>query len=388
MRNSLRSPSGLYVSIVVIAAVILFVLPSPLSAQTDNDPPVLTGVTIEPGAIDTTTESKTVDVTVSAADDPSGSGLGYAVVQFTTPSGGWGGQAACSFVSGSFEDTCTGTLTVGRFVEPGVWTARVHLAGVVGGLTYTSDDLAGLGFDHQLEVTSVPDTTQPVLTGVTIEPGTVDTTSESQTVEVTVSATDDPSGSGLGYAIVMFATPSGGWGGQVFCSFVSGSFEGTCTGTLTVGRFVEPGWWTARVHLAGVVDAQNYPNVELIGLGFDHQLLVANAGIDVMPGNPDNRLNTSRGGRIAVAVLSSPTFDAPARVNTASLTFGRTGDEPSLISCTPNGVDTNRDRLADLLCFFGADAAGFQVGDTNGVLKGLLTDNSPIAGFDPVRILR
>lgn len=89
---------------------------------------------------------------------------------------------------------------------------------------------------------------------------------------------------------------------------------------------------------------------------------------------------SSRGdGRVSVAVLSTASFDAPTEIDPQSLTFGRTGDEASLASCRVR--DVNHDAIQDLICQFRTEAAGFQSGDTLGILKGKKLNGSPIAGI-------
>jgi hypothetical protein len=91
---------------------------------------------------------------------------------------------------------------------------------------------------------------------------------------------------------------------------------------------------------------------------------------------------------IPVAILSTPEFDAPTMVDRASLTFGSTGDEPSLASCNRSGSDVNSDGLLDLVCHFQTQSTGFQMGNTEGILKGVTLDGIAIQGTDIVRILR
>jgi hypothetical protein len=88
---------------------------------------------------------------------------------------------------------------------------------------------------------------------------------------------------------------------------------------------------------------------------------------------------------IPVAILSTDEFDAPEMVDIDSLTFGRTGDEPSLVFCS-GAEDVNGDGLQDVVCHFYTDDIGFQWGDTEGVLKGMTKDGMPIQGSDSVRI--
>lgn len=109
--------------------------------------------------------------------------------------------------------------------------------------------------------------------------------------------------------------------------------------------------------------------------------------IDIKPGGFPNSINPRNRGVIPVAILSSPTFDAPSAVDRTSLTFGRTGDEQSLGFCSPTPQDANGDPLPDLICHFETDQTGFQPGDTKGTLKGKTVGNLPFIGIDSVRIL-
>jgi len=112
-----------------------------------------------------------------------------------------------------------------------------------------------------------------------------------------------------------------------------------------------------------------------------------NVSIDIKPGSFPNSINPKSRGRIPVAILSTVDFDAPSEVDPLSLTFGRTGDEPSLAFCNASPEDVNGDGLLDLVCHFTTQQTGFQTGDTEGVLKGKTVDATPIEGRDSVRIV-
>jgi hypothetical protein len=110
--------------------------------------------------------------------------------------------------------------------------------------------------------------------------------------------------------------------------------------------------------------------------------------IDVKPNTTRNRICLGPHGKVRVAVLSSPTFDART-VLPSSLTFGKTGNEASLVRCkAPTHV--NRDRRADLLCVFSIPATGLALGDTEAVLKGTIGTGptaTHIIGYDVVNVL-
>lgn len=107
--------------------------------------------------------------------------------------------------------------------------------------------------------------------------------------------------------------------------------------------------------------------------------------IDIKPGSFPNSINPRSKGKIPVAILSTPDFDGPAVVDLASLTFGRSGDEHSLVMV---GVeDVNGDGLLDIVAHFDTLRSAFQTGDEVGYLKGLTLYGIPILGTDSVRIL-
>ena len=110
-------------------------------------------------------------------------------------------------------------------------------------------------------------------------------------------------------------------------------------------------------------------------------------GMDIKPGGSDNNVNLKSGGKIRVAVISTPGFDATTVVDELSVSFGRTGDEQSLVDCDKPHKDVNGDGVDDLLCHFDTAATGFVEGDTEGVLKGRTVDGTPIEGRDSVRIV-
>lgn len=110
--------------------------------------------------------------------------------------------------------------------------------------------------------------------------------------------------------------------------------------------------------------------------------------IDIKPGSDPNSINPKSKGTIPVAILSAPDFDAPTRLDKSSLTFGRTGNEMSLAFCNKSPEDVNGDGLLDQVCHFNTNKAGFQPGDTEGILKGKTTDGIEIIGKDSVRIVK
>ena len=108
--------------------------------------------------------------------------------------------------------------------------------------------------------------------------------------------------------------------------------------------------------------------------------------IDIKPGSMPNSINRQSRGKVPVAILSSPTFNAPVEVDATSLTFGRTGTETSFAFCS-GPEDLNGDGLLDMACHFNTESTGFLLGDTQGVLEGRTLLGGAIKGADSVRIV-
>ncbi len=109
--------------------------------------------------------------------------------------------------------------------------------------------------------------------------------------------------------------------------------------------------------------------------------------IDIRPGDPTNVINPKAKGKIPVALLSSAVFNALTDIDRTSLTFGATGDEPSLAYCDATGTDVNGDGLRDLTCHFHTATAGFGPGDTQGVLKARSVQGVTTKATDAVTIV-
>lgn len=88
-----------------------------------------------------------------------------------------------------------------------------------------------------------------------------------------------------------------------------------------------------------------------------------------------------------MAILSTTAFNAVTQVEIASLTFGATGDEPSLAFCDTGGEDVNGDGLLDLVCHFETQRSGFLLNSTTAVLKGRSIANVPISGAAAVTVV-
>jgi pre-peptidase len=109
--------------------------------------------------------------------------------------------------------------------------------------------------------------------------------------------------------------------------------------------------------------------------------------IDIRPRHPGvTKIWANTDGKIAVALLSSSSFDA-LKVDRTSITFGADGNEASLIRCHSEGIYVNRDRFKDLVCLFDRKKAGFEVGDLEGVVKGTV-DGKRFEGHAPLKVVQ
>jgi hypothetical protein len=104
--------------------------------------------------------------------------------------------------------------------------------------------------------------------------------------------------------------------------------------------------------------------------------------VDIKPGSSTNPINLQSTGVIAVAILSTATFDA-STVNPASVTFG-----PSEATSTQNSLeDVNGDGRLDLVLHFRTQQTGIQLGDTQACLVGQTRSGTAIEGCDHIHIV-
>jgi Tol biopolymer transport system component len=108
--------------------------------------------------------------------------------------------------------------------------------------------------------------------------------------------------------------------------------------------------------------------------------------IDIRPRKTPNRINPKSNGKVEVAILSTPTFDATKAVVQSSLIFGATGSEATLQDCRKDYKDVNRDGRPDLICRFSPRNAGFQAASTVGVLRFDDAQGNSYEGRDSITI--
>jgi hypothetical protein len=110
---------------------------------------------------------------------------------------------------------------------------------------YTTNELAALGFPTTLQVTSVTDSTPPVLSGLTLSPLSVNTVLGSASISGVVQASD--TGTGVKQAVVALFSPSGAQ--RVDCVTAvlppgTANASATCSGLFP--QYSESGSWEVR----------------------------------------------------------------------------------------------------------------------------------------------
>lgn len=195
----------------------------------DTTPPTLLGASFSPPAINTSAGPQSITVSLQVADSQSGAvfsnSLPCVVNTYLSRVGTsatdslelWGDNF--TLVSGTAQNgVWQATLTMPRY-SGGNWelTSVCLSDAVTNHVSLTSTQLAAMGINPVLTDSSTPsDTTPPTLTGLSFAPTVVDTSSSSQNVTVTLSASDDISGVFFGlfnsyyyYIEAEFESPSG-----------------------------------------------------------------------------------------------------------------------------------------------------------------------------------
>lgn len=201
------------------------------------------------------------------------------------------------------------------------------------------------------------------------------------TVVGTVRANDPDAGDTLRFAI------TGGTGSSAFAI-------DSATGGITVADEDQLDFETTRSFTltVQVTDAAGESDTTTVVINLTDQDETAQVAIDIKPGDGDNTINIKSGGKFALAILSSATFNA-LDVDVDSLRFGRTGTEDSLSRHPRHGIrhsyeDVNGDGRLDLVVYVEIRETGFKPGDTLGILTGRTSNGDVFQAMDEVNIKR
>ena len=106
-------------------------------------------------------------------------------------------------------------------------------------------------------------------------------------------------------------------------------------------------------------------------------------GIDIMPGSTINPIKLQRWGKLPLAILSGPTFDAPTIVDVNTIEFA--GSNSFAIG---RSQDVNRDGLLDMVLHFRTKDLNLTLEDTEACLTGATLEGQKFIGCDDVRIIK
>ena len=150
--------------------------------------------------------------------------------------------------------------------------------------------------------------------------------------------------------------------------------------STTLAYYYPPGAWFVFM-LNGYMDAY-YKSDSLYVWPVRGPETTLTVNIDIKPGSFPNSINLKSKGNVAVAILSSPSFDA-ATVDRGTVEFA--GAPALSIGGTPE--DVNGDGLLDLVLHFSTQSLNLNSGDTEACLTGKTLSGQEFEGCDSVSIV-
>ena len=244
----------------------------------DSTPPLFKGIAFIPASVNVSAAPQTVTINVSLGDDLSGVNLTCCspTSQFslTSPSGKqtiWVWGYNLTLTSGTLNDgVWQGQVTIPRYSEPGAWKlGYVELYDLAGNELYLYSGWGPAPPAINFTVASSPsDITPPSVNSLSFSPAFVNTAGSDQTVDLTLTMTDNLSGlqtydSGgrtwLTHCYLYFYSPSGRQY-QYSSNLWLGSgtpTNGVVKGTLIMPRYSEMGTWSMN-WLTCYDNANNY----------------------------------------------------------------------------------------------------------------------------------
>lgn len=262
----------------------------------DTTAPTLTGL-VFPATIDLSKGNVGVTFTASATDDESGVASvvidipnlfvvnQYGLVE-ATDKVTIGGTALETFEDGSASATLTISKYKWHFEELPITVTVTDVAG--NARTYSSEELAGLGFPNTL-VTSgaIEDTTEPVLTSLSLP--AVDLTNGPSDLIVTATASD---GDGVGISTVtvyldksVLISDDIGWVFGTNTFYADPEPDGTLTGARTLAPWIDSGVYS--IYGVSISDRMGnghfFTSSELAALNLPTSITITGLGKDISP---------------------------------------------------------------------------------------------------------
>lgn len=273
-----------------------------IDSVADAQPPTLVSVTFSPSTIDVSSSDVDVTISLHVTDNLTGanfSSLGYFALGLSpqTLSPALGSQQFVAseefqLVSGTPQDGIWQAVkTIPRYSPNGVWQIQfVQLYDVATNFIYLGPtQLQDAGITPVLTVTSSPsDVTPPTLTGLSFSPSLINTSLGTQSVTISMSASDDLSGvdftpttPDIAYIQIGLSSPSGNQ--NVYVSpytaptNVAGTpLAGTWQMSVTWPQYSEEGTW--KISFLSVKDRDanqvNYTSTMLEAMGLPDSVTV------------------------------------------------------------------------------------------------------------------
>ena len=232
------------------------------SGLVDLSAPVMTGLQIAPDSVDVTSQSQQITVTFDVSDDATGFENAY--FDLTSPTGhqylSKQVTAADRITGTALNGSYSFTLTVPRYVTPGLWKTALRLRDQAG----RSRNYGYGGYSGDLPVnltvvnTGPVDSTAPLLTSIAFTPSTVNVLNSSQQVVVTMQFTDGLAGVTEGF--VEFSRGSAYFSVDFTAAQrISGdALSGTYQAVLTVPQNAAPGPWEIYLSVGDAAGNRHY----------------------------------------------------------------------------------------------------------------------------------
>jgi hypothetical protein len=272
-----------------------------INSNQDTLPPTLISASFSPGAIDVSSNDVNVTVTLQITDNLSGTDfsrfIDFSVVLMPpTPST----VTARQYISSGSFSLVAGTPNNGtwqavkkmpRYSPSGPWRLQsVSLRDAATNQIFlNSAQLVAAGINPTLTVNSLPsDVSNPALTGLSFSPSLFNTSLGSQTVTITLSASDDLSGvdfspttPNLAFAQFVLTSPSGGQN-VIVNPFIAptlvggNSLAGTWQMTALWPQFSEEGTWRVSTFVVkdAVANQVMYTQSMLVAMGLPNTIVV------------------------------------------------------------------------------------------------------------------
>jgi len=258
----------------------------PVLAECDVSLPQLVGFDFNPAIVNVTAGPGGVTCDMTLTD--TFSGVREAVCTFRAP--GFTQTLACTAGAPSTGDRNSGTFSctidVPQYVESGVWKAWVEATDLAGNLIVVTDfELEFfLMAPVNLNVTSTPDVTAPLLTAFDFNPKTPDVSGGPVDVNCSMTLTDVLAG--VTRASCFLQNPVNGSGnGCIALAPASGDRNnGTFSCDVPIPQYAQDGSWTVNVLVwDGVENLAAYDTATLQVLGFPAELTLTSNPVDSTP---------------------------------------------------------------------------------------------------------